>query len=160
MYFIPQSQRMEKQKLETEMKEQLESLVYKKKEAQEAIQIMASIVEKRQDSEREKHGLVIECAVYGKLPHINPSEKRAGAYINGSDDEVVDVTVPIAHQVQKSQLYIPPGTKVSLLGFHDPCFGTAKELCVWYTFHDKRHFVRIKDEGMLIAPLMEHVLAD
>jgi DnaJ family protein C protein 11 len=112
-YIRPRERRQRRRAIARRHK-QLKRLIPKKKaESQQAIELMAEHVHRRQAREEEQGGLVITKAEYGHYP----SPKR---WINDSanatkDLEIDDVTIPVAALVDHGQLVITKDTvKVSI----------------------------------------------
>ncbi len=157
-YFLPQYLKQKEKEMTQQREEYADTLLIRKKDAQDAVDVMFSSVMKKQELERQKHGLVILLAVYGKLPAIEPLTDLK--HLNPSGSNYIDVTIPVASLVQKSQLFVPSRSKTSLLGFYDPCYPEEKHLAVWYLFHNRVHFVKMRDRDALVAPLRSHVIAE
>jgi DnaJ family protein C protein 11 len=78
-----------------------ERIANRRREAEEAQRLLRLSVERKINAERERHGLVIVEALYGKIPQ---------RYVaNSTCDEVFDVTIAIQALVHDSQLIIPGG---------------------------------------------------
>lgn len=89
---------------------ELKKLIPKKRaESEEAIQLMAEQVTRRQIREEQQGGLVITKAEYGYVPAEN--KKLQSKF---PDARLIDVTMPVAALVDRSQLVVPENTvKVS-----------------------------------------------
>jgi DnaJ family protein C protein 11 len=105
-YIRPQERRRRREAIIRKRK-QLKSLISaRKKESAQQIELMNELTRRRQAREKDKGGLVVEKAEYGYLPP--KTAKRA-------EPEITDVTIPVAAQVEKSQLIISKNTiRVSL----------------------------------------------
>ena len=90
--------------------EELKKLIPKKRaESKQAIQLMAEQVARRQTREQKQDGLVITKAEYGYVPSEN--KKLQSKF---PDARLIDVTLPVAALVDRSQLVVPENTvKVS-----------------------------------------------
>lgn len=89
---------------------QLKKLIPRKRaESQQAIELMTYQVQRRQGREESHGGLVITKAEYGYIPSESKKNK------DQAEDQVADVTIPVAALVDQGQLVIPKKmTKVSL----------------------------------------------
>lgn len=135
-----------------------EYIAQKKAEAQEALSVMERPTAQKAASEKEKHGLVILSAHYGRADAFTDrglKEHSSSTLPNGHTEEAyIDVTIPIQALVSDSKLVIPSGrAKYNLLGFWDPCIGEPKKLRVRYIFKDVLHQVTVDDVGALRAPI-------
>ena len=147
-----------RQQREWERKKQLQELEdamkEKKAEAQAAVELMKETSERIVQVEQARLGLTITEAWYGKMSvrdnqRINPC----------SEDEVIDVCVPLQCMVQDSKLIIHPGTKCRHSGFYDPCVGKQKWLFVVYDFRGFQHKVVVEDSQRLAIPKESHRVA-
>lgn len=123
----------------------------RKTEALAAVELMQETSERIVQVEQARLGLTIAEAWYGKMSvrdnqRINPC----------SEDEVIDVCVPLQCMVQDSKLIIHPGTKCRLSGFYDPCVGKQKWLSVVYDFRGFQHKVVVEDSQRLAIPKESH----
>lgn len=113
--YIRQRERRQRRRAIARRHKQLKRLIPKKRaESQQAIELMAEHVHRRQAREEKEGGLVITKAEYGHYP----SPKR---WTTDSGDaakalEVADVTVPVAALVDHGQLVISKDTvKVGII---------------------------------------------
>ena len=132
------------QELEETMKE-------RKAEALAAVELMKETSERIVQVEQAKLGLIITEAWYGKM-----SVKDNQRINVCSEDEVIDVCVPLQCMVQDSKLIIHPGTKSTHPGFYDPCVGRQKWLFVVYDFRGFQHRVVVEDLQRLGIPKESH----
>ncbi|KAL4804918.1 hypothetical protein BDV18DRAFT_165860 [Aspergillus unguis] len=153
--FIRPRERRNRRKLIARRQKKMRKLVPQKKlESEQAIELMADQVQRRQDREYKKGGLVITRAEYGHYP----SKRKTGD--REREPEVADVTVPVAALVDHGQLVISWKTvKFHLLGFHDPAPLQPKTLKVWYQYHGKAHYVEANDSEGITCPMRSHALA-
>lgn len=144
-----------RQQREWERKKQLleleEAMKERKAEALAAVELMQETSDRIVQVEQARLGLTITEAWYGKMSvkdnqRINPC----------SEDEVIDVCVPLQCMVQDSKLIVHPGTKCRLSGFYDPCVGKQKWLSVVYDFRGFRHKVVVEDSQRLAIPKESH----
>ncbi|KAJ5708908.1 hypothetical protein N7493_010242 [Penicillium malachiteum] len=135
---------------------ELKKLIPKKRaESQQAIELMADQVLRRQAREEAQDGLVITKAEYGYVP--GSSKKLLSKF---PDPRLVDVTIPVAALVDRSQLIIPENTvKFQIIGFHDPAPLLPKRLKVWYTFQGREHFVGVGDKEGFSCPMRAHLVS-
>jgi DnaJ family protein C protein 11 len=124
-YIRPQERRRRREAIIRKRKLLKSQISARKKESAQQIELMSDLTKRRQAREKDKGGLVVEKAEYGYLPPKNA--KRA-------ESEVIDVTIPMAAQVEKSQLFISKNTiRVSLyipLRTRRPCMAnrTARQV--------------------------------
>lgn len=137
-------------------KDHAEHIAQKKAEAQEALLVLERPTAQKAAAEKEKHGLVILSAHYGRADAFTDrGMKSQPSSPDGAEDEsYIDVTIPIQALVNDGKLVIPSGrAKYNLLGFWDPCIGEGKKLRVRYLFKDVLHQVTVDDLGALRLPL-------
>ena len=120
----------------------------RKREAELAVRLMKDAYERSVNVERERHGLVVVEAWFGKL--VGAGEQ--------DHDKVVDVVIPLQCQVKDSKLILQSTSKSSLPGFYDPCVGEEKSLRVVYDFRDALHEVTLKDTDSVAIPKQSHKL--
>lgn len=119
--------------------------------AEQAVQLMQSLVDHRQAIERERGGLVILSAKYG-VP-----ETKAGAKNSWRPGEEADVTIAVAALVDAGQLSLPRGTyKSQIIGFWDPAPLKRKVLEVEYLFAGKKHRGACVGREGLVLPQGRH----
>ena len=125
-------------------------MVEKKKEAEQAIDLMSASLQRVMNTEQARHGLIIREAYYGRLFDAgdHPAE----------DDKVIDVHVPLQVMVKDSKLILPATSKAHITGFYDPCFGEKKHLRVVYQFRGTLHEVTIENMDPLVIPRQSHLV--
>lgn len=142
----PFMKRRENEELQ-EQQEAAESVVNaRKREAELAVRLMKDAYERSVRVERERHGLVITEAWYGKLVGEGEQDR----------EKVIDVTVPLQCQVKDSKLILQTTSKSGLPGFYDPCVGEEKSVQVVYHFRDAMHEVTLKDTDSVAIPKQSH----
>ena len=122
----------------------------KKKEAEQAIDLMSASVQRVMNNEQARHGLIIREAYYGRL--FDASDHPA------DDDKVIDVHIPLQVMVKDSKLILPATSKALITGFYDPCFGEKKHLRVVYQFRGTLHEVTIENMDPLVIPRQSHLV--
>ncbi|KAL1408743.1 hypothetical protein Q8F55_005556 [Vanrija albida] len=153
-YLLPRKQQRIAKRIEQLREEHADYIAQKRIEAEEALLLMERSVQAKVQAERERDGLVILVAQYGRADDFTVR----GIRDNGA---IIDVTVPVQALVQNSRLFIPGArNKFNLLGFYDPCIGENKKLRVRYLFRGKIHEATVDDVGSLRAPVKSHVLED
>ncbi|KAJ5775193.1 uncharacterized protein N7511_000204 [Penicillium nucicola] len=136
---------------------ELKKLIPKKcEESLKAIELMSDQVQRRQAREESQDGLIILKAEYGYIPPANKKPK------NGfTEPRVIDVTIPVAALVNKSQLVIPgKSIKFQILGFHDPAPLLPKRLKIWYRFQGRDHYIETGDKEDIACPMRTHLMSD
>ncbi|KAL4942749.1 hypothetical protein BDV06DRAFT_156897 [Aspergillus oleicola] len=153
--FIRPRERRNRRKVIARHQKRLKKLVPQKSmESAQAIELMADQVQRRQDKEYARGGLVITKAEYGHYPSSARNSDR------NREPEVTDVTVPVAALVDRGQLIISEkSAKFHILGFHDPAPLKSKKLKIWYQYHGKDHYVEANDAGGVTCPMRTHQLA-
>ncbi|RHZ43048.1 DnaJ-like protein C11 C-terminal domain-containing protein [Aspergillus thermomutatus] len=153
-YIRPRERRQRRRAIARRQK-QLKRLIPKKRaESQQAIELMAEQVHRRQAREEEQGGLVITKAEYGHYP-----SPKKWANDSAKDLEIADVTIPVAALVDRGQLVITKDiVKFQILGFYDPAPLLPKKLKIWYTYHGKEHFVEANDSEGVACPMRAHLL--
>lgn len=113
--YLRPRERKKRRRLIAKKQRQLRRLIPKKKaDSAQAVELMAEQVLRRQAREKAQNGLVIVRAEYGYLPPSTSSSKRYKKGHDPADYEVIDVTIPVAALVDRSQLVISRETvKVS-----------------------------------------------
>ncbi|KAF7168627.1 hypothetical protein CNMCM5623_001596 [Aspergillus felis] len=156
-YIRPRERRQRRRAIARRHK-QLKRLIPKKKaESQQAIELMAEHVHRRQAREEEQGGLVITKAEYGHYP--SPKRWTNNSSNVAKDLDIADVTIPVAALVDHGQLVITKDTvKFQILGFYDPAPLLPKKLKIWYTYHGKEHFVEANDSEGIACPMRTHLL--
>ncbi|KAK9686110.1 DnaJ domain [Popillia japonica] len=103
------------------------------------------------EEEEAKKGLVIVKALYGKLISASGDTQS-----DESNDEVLEVTVPLQCLVKDSKLVLHESSKSQLPGFFDPAVGEDKSLLVVYNYRQQLHEVTIRDLEALRIPKNSH----
>lgn len=126
-------------------------MVEKKKEAEQAINLMTAGIQRVMSVEQARHGLIIREAYYGRLFDTgdDPTE---------TDSKVIDVRIPLQVMVKDSKLILPATSKAHITGFYDPCFGEKKHLRVVYQFRGTMHEVTIENMDPLVIPRQSHLV--
>ncbi|KAI9375943.1 hypothetical protein BJX61DRAFT_531174 [Aspergillus egyptiacus] len=155
--FIRPRNRRNRRKLIARRAKQLRKLVPQKRaEAMQAVELMADQVQRRQEKEAVRGGLVITKAEYGHYPTAKQREDD-----ETKEPEVADVTVAVAALVDHGQLIISNKTvKFHILGFHDPAPLKPKVLKIWYHYHGKEHYVEADDSEGVTCPMRVHLRAE
>ncbi|GIC90076.1 J domain-containing protein [Aspergillus udagawae] len=156
-YIRPRERRQRRRAIARRHK-QLKRLIPKRKaESQQAVELMAEHVHRRQAREEAQGGLVITKAEYGHYP--SPKRWTNDNANVAKDLEIADVTIPVAALVDHGQLVITKDTvKFQILGFHDPAPLLPKKLKIWYTYRGKEHFVEANDSEGIACPMRTHLL--
>ncbi|XP_022100618.1 dnaJ homolog subfamily C member 11-like [Acanthaster planci] len=136
----------------------------RKQEAQAELHLMQEMVQRIVEVERNREGLIITRAWYGKLviretSEDNGEEGFGGALdgaVGGEIEGMIDVTVQLQCQVKDSKLILTDASKASLPGFYDPCLGEEKNLRVQYEFHSELHECTVADSEPLRIPKRSH----
>ncbi|CDZ98500.1 Molecular chaperone (DnaJ superfamily) [Phaffia rhodozyma] len=144
-----------------------------KQEAEQTVEMLQPVVERRIAEEEKADGLIILEAQYGALqtfsarsmPSSSPLSSTSPAPSSkdstSTSADYIDVSIPLQALITDSQLVIPRSkTKAGLLGFWDPCLGAKKSLRVRYLFKGRLHEVVIKDREPLVLPLREHAIEE
>ncbi|GAB1193015.1 hypothetical protein APSETT444_002217 [Aspergillus pseudonomiae] len=154
--FIRPRERKNRRRVIARRQKELKKLVpIKRAESLQATEIMTEQVRRRQAKEERQDGLVITKAEYGHFP----SKKKGND--TGKEYEVVDVTIPVASLVDRSQLVIPKNmVKFHILGFYDPAPLLPKTLRIWYTYHGAQHYVEATDSEAIACPMRTHLMPD
>lgn len=146
----------EKCRQRDELREQYTTLLQASKvEAQDAISLMTESVQKQVQIEKEKHGIIICEAIYGKLP---PSKYKENVFTlafrtNPVETEYIDVRIPVQALVIDSKLVINGGhCKDAMLGFYDCCYGEDKMLRITYLYKNKFHECEVGDMDAVMIP--------
>lgn len=139
----------------------------KRKEAEAAVDLMAALYERICDEERQRRGLLIVSARYGKFdddddsigggspastPDSSASEWTAQNRHGDDAQTIIDVTLPLQCLTRDGKLRLQKSTKSQLPGFYDPCMGEPKVLKIDYTYREVSYSVVIKDEQELRLP--------
>jgi len=125
-------------------------LELQRKDAERASMLMAVSFDQRRKSELSCDGLIVDDAWYGASEAVIEPEKHAS--------QVINVTRQLQCLVDGSKLVIAKGdAKSHLTGVYDPCPGNAeKALRVDYFFKGKLHQALVRDDEMLLAPIIAH----
>lgn len=170
----PMNAENRQRKLEKIREANKQRIAEKRREAEAAVELMATLYERVYNEERERRGLVIVSARYGKFdedeqptptpaangggsPASTPDSSHASAESWSSaaqpaEQQHVDVTLPLQCLVRDGRLRLQKGSKAQLPGFYDPCIGDAKVLRVDYEWRDVRHSVEVRDEQEMRLP--------
>lgn len=151
----------------------------KRKEAEAAIDLMAALYERICDEERQRHGLIIVSARYGRFddddgcnvsavgaeaddrnatasaastPDSSGSDWSSAQRFHREEATIIDVTLPLQCLTRDSRLKLQKSSKAQLPGFYDPCVGEPKVLRIDYMYRDVSYTVEIKDEQELRLP--------
>jgi DnaJ family protein C protein 11 len=151
----PHNKRSEEEEVKKSRRENASKLAERKKEAKSVINLMEATFERVVDQETAKKGLVILRALYGSPEAIEPLLDDTESVPETA--EAFNVTIPLQCLVKDSVLSLPPGSKVNLPGFYDPCLGEEKQLSVRYRFRDLVHQVVVNDEESLEIPNNAHL---
>ena len=109
LIFDPHEKRKRAAKLRRLREHSASTLRDRKKEAEEAIDLMRDSVMRRREAEEARHGLVIIEAWYGDLHDHHKVDSKMDAEFPSK----IDVTLPIQSLVQDSQLHLHNTTKVT-----------------------------------------------
>lgn len=115
----PQERRRRREVILRKRKQLKSQIPLQRKESAQQIEMMSESTNRRQAREREKGGLFVEKAEYGYIPSKSSKSSKSSKAVRGEVAEpiIIDVTIPIAAQVEKSQLFISKNTiRVSCLG--------------------------------------------
>ncbi|GMK59100.1 hypothetical protein CspeluHIS016_0701150 [Cutaneotrichosporon spelunceum] len=157
LYMVPRKKKQIERRIKHLRSEHAEYIAQKRQDALDAILLMERAVSARAAAERERNGLVITDAYYGRASAFTPRGMRDET-VDG-EPVVADVTIPVQALVASSRLFIPAGpAKHNLLGFYDPCIGEKKRLRVRYLFQGRVHEVEVDDLSALRAPVREHAV--
>lgn len=133
-----------------------------KERAQADCRLMSEEVQRKREFEenKEKGGLIVLQAFYGRHPASAISNDDLGADLEEiEDNERIDVTMPLQCLVQNSQIVIAAGsTKSGLIGFYDPIPDEDKWLEVIYLYNHKTHHVLVADLDSVRMPLKSHLM--
>ncbi|XP_038061673.1 dnaJ homolog subfamily C member 11-like [Patiria miniata] len=133
-----------------------EMMDLKKQEAQDEVHLMQEMVQRIVETERNREGLIITRAWYGKLVIREAEEENGDGEVGGEIEGMIDVTVQLQCQVKDSKLMLTDASKAALPGFYDPCVGEEKNLRVQYEFHGEQHECTIADNEPLRIPKRSH----
>jgi len=126
----------------------------KRKEALAAVELMKKTYEANVAKERDKKGLVIIDAWYGKFI----SQARPQGETNDNITPfVINVKIPIQCLVKDSKLLVlGDSPKSQLTGMYDPCIGEEKMLKIRYEFRDNIHEAVFQDTQPVRMPVPSH----
>lgn len=171
----PQVKRRHKEAFSEKRKELTRLTRDRKAESRRDIELMTARVNRRQEVERERDGLIVLEATYGVLQRSRRDETTMSRKTTAS----IDVTIPVAALVQNSHLIIARGvnkvsfilcswapimlvadttTQSQILGFYDPAPLKSKALRIRYQFEGREHFSEVKDDETLTCPRESHML--
>ncbi|RUS23257.1 hypothetical protein BC937DRAFT_89727 [Endogone sp. FLAS-F59071] len=151
----PRRNRRIADKIKELREEHAEFIANRRREAEEAQQLLQDSARRKLDVEKAKDGLVIIEAIYGNLSNL-----RDAALVD-EYPPVVDVTIAVQAMVNNSKLTIPGGhSKYNIMGFYDPCMGERKKLRIKYRFQRSLHEVTVEDTAPVACPLRSHVIDD
>jgi len=125
----------------------------KKKEAEAAVELMAALYERICIDEKNKKGLIIIKAAYGKFSENEIDEDTSDDH--QTLDLIIEVTVPLQCLIRDSKLKLQQSSKSELIGFYDPCVGEDKQLKVDYIYNETNYSVTISDRDELQLPKSE-----
>lgn len=177
-YIRPRERRRRREAIIRKRKLLKSQISVRKKESAQHIEMMRDLIQRRQEREKAGGGLFVKKAEYGYLPPKNAG--RAGEL---AEPQLIDVTIPLAAHVDKSQLFISKKiTRVShfpyflslsesdvtilirkcilqfqIIGFYDPAPLLPKTLRIWYTFRGQHYYAEAKDDEDLACPRREHL---
>lgn len=147
----PYIKEQEDQDIEKKKRDHADTLLKQKQEAEAAVDLMMESVQRTIETEESRHGLIITKAVYGRL--LSDGEL--------SDDECINVTIPLQILVKDSKLQLPESkTKADIPGFYDPCPGVNKSLYIQYRFRNQLHETTVQDDEPIRLPLQRHVISE
>ncbi|TIA80937.1 hypothetical protein E3P92_02609 [Wallemia ichthyophaga] len=147
-YLAPRNKKLKANKLKKLRQDYKEKTEEKRSEANEAVSILKSYSDRKEAEEIKNSGLIITEATYGSCEDIG-----------STDQERIDVKIPLTSLINDSQLYIPKGTsKSGLIGFYDPCLGEKKNLIVTYQYQLRQHQVVVKDKEEIALPQRDHLV--
>lgn len=145
----PYLKEQEEEDLEKKKKDNADTLANQRQEAEAAIDLMLETVDRIIEAEEKRNGLIITKAVYGRL--LSEGDL--------SEDECINVTIPVQVLVKDSQLQLPDSkTKADIPGFYDPCPGVSKSLYIQYRFRNQQHEATIEDDEPIRLPLQSHLI--
>lgn len=169
-YLTPRRRKRIAQKLKELREEVREENAQKRKEALEAMELLAEQVARKRDAEISRDGLVILEAKY----------RGAGRHLDQKEIEETELDVTVAVQAlvtsgagaqgsrqaggdsirsRDSTLVIPGGrSKADIIGFYDILVGSRKELSIIYLFKGRRHFVTYDDYAAVAIPMRSHLV--
>lgn len=131
----------------------------KKEDARRACSVLEDSISSVINEERQRNGLVILDARYGRLEidparPLTPPKSRLTQWI--------DVTIPVQSMVEESQLILKGGGSKSWLeGFYDPSEDLdPSENILWiqYLFLGQKHQVYVADDEELQMPMSSHLI--
>jgi hypothetical protein len=130
----------------------------KRRDAEQAVELMKVSFDMRRRSELAIGGLVIDDAYYGPRGVIETSRVEELAECK----QVLNVTRQLQCAVESSKLIVPAGEPKHhwLTGLYDPAVGEEKILYVSYYFKGKLHKTVVGDLERLLCPLQKHAIGD
>ena len=151
LYLRPRYARKRQSMVRQQRKKLKQDVKKRREEAEQAVELMAQSVARRQSVEDANGGLVIMEARWG----VASKDKKSGK--NWEDGKVVDVTIALAALVDDGQLSLARGVdKSRLIGFWDPSPLERKVLSVDYLFAGKQHHVEVSGGKGVVLPRREH----
>ncbi|KAF3479548.1 DnaJ domain-containing protein [Arthroderma uncinatum] len=156
--YLRPRRRREQKKAIAKQQRRVQKLIEKRKaDSLQVIELMREQVNRRQDGEEQRGGLVILHAEYGHIPPA--SSFRLGRADSRARENMVDVTIPIAALVYQGQLNIPSAViKSNIIGFSDPAPFMPKTLRIEYVFGWRKHSVEIADGEAVTCPMRSHMV--
>lgn len=149
--FTPYLRHRKEKELRSKREAMTKEMAEKRKEAEQAIELMSASIQRIMNIEQARHGLIIREAFYGRL--FDTSD-----HYTVEDSKVIDVRIPLQVMVKDSKLILPATSKAHITGFYDPCFGEKKHLRVVYQFRGSLHEVTIENMEPLVIPRQSHVV--
>jgi len=146
----PMMKRQRAKKVKETREKHAQLIKDKRKEAEDAIQLMLMQYERTVEMEQNKHGLVILEAWYGRF--VSKNERATDT----TSQFIINVTVPIQCSVKDSKLLLTNASKYQLSGFYDPCMGEDKYLKIVYEFRDAVHEAIYEDNEPVRIPKQSH----
>ncbi|KAH8702084.1 DnaJ domain protein [Talaromyces proteolyticus] len=156
-YLRPRERRQRLQAINRRRKRLKARIPARRLESARQIEMMAEYVQRRQERQHASGGLVIERAEYGYTPpkNINDIKSRNTEL---AEQKIIDVTIPVAALVEKSQLVISQNTiRFQIIGFYDPAPLLPKVLKIWYTFNHQQHYTEAQDGEDIYCPKREDI---
>lgn len=101
-FIRPRERRKRRQMMARWHKQLKKQIPRKRAESAQAIELMTHQVQRRQAREEANGGLVITKAEYGYIPSEGKKSRESGA-----ENQVINVTIPVAALVDQGQLVIP-----------------------------------------------------
>lgn len=151
LYLRPREKRKRQRMISQQRKKLRQDVKRRREEAEQAVELMAQSVARRQSVEDANGGLVIMEARWGVASKDKKSDNK------WEEGKVVDVTIALAALVDDGQLSLARGVdKSRLIGFWDPSPLERKVLSVDYLFAGKQHHVEVSGGKGTVLPRREH----